>query len=61
LPLPLERLHPLVDMLKLGIAIGVLLPFNRFAVGLQVVAQVVQEPVNAALTDLIALLVKLRR
>jgi hypothetical protein len=61
LPLPLERLHPLVDMLKLGIAIVVLLPSNRFAVGLQAVAQVVQEPVHAALTDLIALLVKLRR
>jgi hypothetical protein len=33
-------------MLKLGIAIGVLLPFNRFAVGLQAVAQVTVQVVK---------------
>jgi hypothetical protein len=48
-------------MLKLGVAIRMLVTFNRFAVGLQAVAQMVQEPVDTALADPIALGLKLRR
>jgi hypothetical protein len=55
LPLPLEDLYPLVDMLKLGIAIRVMAAFKSLAVGLQAVAQVVQEPIDASLADSMAL------
>jgi hypothetical protein len=58
LSLPLESLHPPVDMLKLGVAVRVLAAFNRLAVGLQAVAQMMEEPVDASLANTIALVLE---
>src|SRR5215471_4466389 len=60
LPLPLEDRHPPVDVLTLRIAVRVMAAFKRLAVGLQAVAQVVEEPVDAAFTDSMALVLECR-
>src|ERR1700740_275850 len=51
LPLPLERLDPPVDVPELGIPVRVVLALDRLAVGLEAVAQVVEEAVDRSLAD----------
>ena len=55
LALPLERLGPAVDVLELGIPIRVTSALDRLAVGLEAVAQVMEEAVDRPLTDRMAL------
>src|SRR5258708_1552551 len=51
----LEGLHARVDELELGIAVGVRTPLTRLAIGLEAVAQIVQEQGNLLVADPVAL------
>jgi len=50
LPLPLEGLRPPVDVLELGISIRMGTARQRFAVGLETVAEVMEESIHRPLT-----------
>jgi len=45
----LERPDPPIDVLELGVPVGVALALDRLAVGLEAIAQGVQEPVDRPL------------
>ena len=51
---PLERLDPPVDVLELGVPVGVIAPLDRLAVGLEAVAEGMQQPVDRPLTGTIS-------
>ncbi len=61
LPLLLERLGPPVDVLELRIPIRVRAPLERLAVGLETVAQVMEEAVDRPLTHRMPLRLECRR
>jgi hypothetical protein len=52
---PLKRLDPPVDVLELGVPVGVIAPLDRLAVGLETVAEGMQKPVDRPLTGTIPL------
>ena len=54
LPQGLKGAYPPVDMLELRIAVGMLGAFQRLAVGLQAVAQLVQQPIDRPLAHRMA-------
>jgi hypothetical protein len=60
LPLFLERLGPAVDVRKLRIPIRVGAPLQRLAVGLETIAQVMEEAVDRPLTHRMALRLECR-
>ena len=51
LPQALKGTHPPVDVVELRVAVRMLLAFQRLAVGLQAVAQLVQQPVHRPFAD----------
>jgi hypothetical protein len=61
LPLPLENRGPAVDVLELCISIRVMAAFERLAVGLETVAEVMEEAVDGPLTHPMPLGLESRR
>ena len=59
LSLALERLHASAQVPELRVPVGMLPPFERLAVRLQAVAQLVQQAVHRALADLAPLAAQL--
>src|SRR5262249_35114017 len=60
-PPPLERLDPPVDVPELGVPVGMILSLDRLAVGLEAVAEGVQEPVDRPLASGVPARRQLRR
>jgi hypothetical protein len=61
LPLFLEDLGPPVNVLELCIPVRVVATLERLAVGLETIAQIMEEPIDGALTDRMPLGLECRR
>ena len=52
----LERLDPPIDVLELGIPIGMVAPFSGLAVGLKTIIHLLEQPGDRIVTDLMPLM-----